>query len=204
MCGSGRGFKIARALNEFVNTEHMQEAEFSILPLHGSGNNICNTMDTPGSREDIERYYPHEVKANNANGKIRTRESMALGALKIRNSPFRNYLDGNRIYINNAKLGEEEGLSLRWIFKAHPAFGFRDDIKERLIAMMTKDETEIKLALFPKNIKYKRVNDGKVVSTTGGTLQVAKTEGVTATEFRANMAEKWQQLDAKKGVSLWQ
>jgi hypothetical protein len=61
--------------------------------------------------------------------------------------------------------------------------------------MMNKDDKEIKLAIFPNNIKYKRVKDGKVMSTTGVTLQVAKTEGITATEFRANMAKKWQQLD---------
>jgi hypothetical protein len=88
-------------------------------------------------------------------------------------------------------LGEEEGLSLGWIFKAHPAFGFRDDIKERLIAMMTKDYKEIKLAIFPKNIKYKRVKDGNVMPNTGVTLQIAKSEGITATEFRANMVGKW-------------
>jgi hypothetical protein len=41
------------------------------------------------------------------------------------------------------------------------------------------------------------------MSTTGVTLQVFKTEGFTSTEFRANMAEKWQQLDAKTGGSLF-
>jgi hypothetical protein len=41
------------------------------------------------------------------------------------------------------------------------------------------------------------------MSTTGVTLQVAKTEVITATEFRANIAEKWQQLDAKTGGSLF-
>jgi hypothetical protein len=69
--------------------------------------------------------------------------------------------------------------------------------------MMTKDDNEIKLAIFPKTIKYKRVKDGKAMPTTGVTLQVSKTEGITATEFRANMAEKWQQLDAKTGGSLF-
>jgi hypothetical protein len=62
--------------------------------------------------------------------------------------------------------------------------------------MMTKDDKEIKLAIFPNTIKYKIFKDGKFMSATGVTLQVAKTEGITATEFRANMAEKWQQLDA--------
>jgi hypothetical protein len=99
-------------------------------------------------------------------------------------------------------LGDEEGIALGWIFRARPVFGFRDNIKERLIAMMTKDDKEIKLAIFPKTIKYKIVKDGNVVSTTGVTLQVAKTEGIIATEFRVNMAEKWQQLDSKTGGSL--
>jgi hypothetical protein len=41
------------------------------------------------------------------------------------------------------------------------------------------------------------------MSTTGVTLQVAKTEGITMTGFRDNMAKKWQQLDAKTGGSLF-
>jgi hypothetical protein len=73
MYGRGRGFDIARALKEFVNAARRQDAEFSLLPLHGSTNNICNTMDVPGNGEDIERYYGHEVNANNANGKMRIR-----------------------------------------------------------------------------------------------------------------------------------
>jgi hypothetical protein len=186
-----------------VNAARKQDPEFSILPLHGSGNNICNAMGVSGNLEGIESYYRHEVKSNNANGKMRIRSSLALVELKKINSPFHNYIDDNRVYIKNAQLGDEEGIALGWIFRAHPAFRFRDDIKERLIAMMTKDDKEIKLAIFPKTIKYKRVKDGKVMSTTGVTLQVAKTEGITANEFRADMAEKWQQLGAKTGGSLF-
>jgi hypothetical protein len=91
-------------------------------------------------------------------------------SIKEKKIPFRNYLDDNCVYINNAQLGEEEGLSLGWIIKAHPAFGFRDDIKERLITMMTRDDKEIKLSIFPNIIGYKRVKDGKVMSTRGVTL----------------------------------
>jgi hypothetical protein len=54
MCGSRRGFNIARVIKEFVNTARKQDPEFSILPLHRSGNNICKAMDVPGSREGIE------------------------------------------------------------------------------------------------------------------------------------------------------
>jgi hypothetical protein len=49
MCGSWRGFNIARAIKEFVNAARKQDPEFSILPRHGSGNNICNAMDVPGN-----------------------------------------------------------------------------------------------------------------------------------------------------------
>jgi hypothetical protein len=181
-----------------LNAARKQDAEFSIPSLHGSGNHICNALDVTGNREGIGRYYRHEVKTNNVNGKMRIRSSMALRALKKRNSHFHNYLDDNRVYINNAHLGDEEGISLGWIFRDHPTFGFRDDIKERLIAMMTKDDKEIKLAIFPKTIMYKRVKDGKVMSTTGVILQVDKTEGIAA-----NIAKKLQQLDAKTGESLF-
>jgi hypothetical protein len=44
---------------------------------------------------------------------------------------------------------------LAGFFKAHPAFGFRDDMKERLISMMTSDGNEIKLVICPQTIKYK-------------------------------------------------
>jgi hypothetical protein len=128
-----------KLIKEFVNAARKQDPEFSIIPLHGSGNNICNAMDVPGNREGIERYYWHEVKANNVNGKMWIKSSLALGALKKRNFPFCNYLDDNCVCINSSQLGDEEGITLGWIFRAHPAFGFRDDIKERLIEMMTKD-----------------------------------------------------------------
>jgi hypothetical protein len=41
------------------------------------------------------------------------------------------------------------------------------------------------------------------MSNTGVTIQVVITEGITATQFRANMAEKWQQLDANTGGSIF-
>jgi hypothetical protein len=50
------GFSIAQALKEFVNAARKQDSEFTILPLHGSGNNIYNAMDLPGSLEGINRY----------------------------------------------------------------------------------------------------------------------------------------------------
>jgi hypothetical protein len=41
------------------------------------------------------------------------------------------------------------------------------------------------------------------MSTNGITLQVTKTPCITATDFRAEMAEKWQKLTAKNGGTLF-
>jgi hypothetical protein len=41
------------------------------------------------------------------------------------------------------------------------------------------------------------------MSTNGITLQVTKTHGITAADFRAEMAEKWQKLTAKHRGTLF-
>jgi hypothetical protein len=203
MCGRGRGFNLSLALKEFVNATRKQYTELTILPLHEDGNTICNGMDVPGSREGIDRYYRHEVKANSVNDKIRIRAYMALGALKKQKYPFCNYVDDNHVYINNAQLGDEEGMTIGWLFKAHPAFGFREDTKERFNSMMDEEIKNMKYAILPNIIKYKRTKNGGTMTTTGMTLHVAKVVGIYATEFCANMAEKWQNLTAKTGGNLY-
>jgi hypothetical protein len=110
---------------------------------------------------------------------------------------FCRYLDDKIVYINKAQLGTEEGLSLGWIYKAHPAFAFRDGTKEQIHAMMNREFKDIKYALFPRTIKYKR-SDGMMLTTNGIAIQVAKTENTSSTSFRAAMAEK-----AKTGGTLW-
>jgi hypothetical protein len=75
-------------------------------------------------------------------------------------------------------------------------------MKEQLQAMMNKELKDIKYALFPCTVKYKR-SDGMMLTTNGIVIQVAKTENTLSTSFRAAMAEKWQGLTAKTGGTLW-
>jgi hypothetical protein len=107
------------------------------------------------------------------------------------------HLDDKRVYTNKAHLGTEEGLSLGWIHKAHPAFAFRDGMKEQLQAMMNKEFKDIKYALFLRTFKYKR-SDGMMLMTNGIDIQVAKTANTSSIDFRAAMAEKWQGLADSK------
>jgi hypothetical protein len=69
--------------------------------------------------------------------------------------------------------------------------------------MMGETFKNVHYALFPKTIKYKHSKDGAKMSTNGITLQVTKTPGITAADFRAEMAEKWQKLTAKNGGKLF-
>jgi hypothetical protein len=139
------------------------------------------------------------VKVTNVNGKLRIRATKDIGKLKRGRSKFRVYLEIQRVYINKAQLGEEEGITLGWILKAHPEFCFRDDMKYALCNMMGETFKNVHYALFPQTIKSKPSKDGAKMSTNGITLQVTKTPGITAADFRAEMAEKWQRLTAKNG-----
>jgi hypothetical protein len=123
------------------------------MPLRGIGNNLCYAAEIPNSKEGIEGYYHHAIKFNNVNGTMRIRTSLDIGKLKRTGTSFRRYLHDKRVYINKAQLGTEEGLSLGWIHKAHPAFAFRDSMKEQLQAMMKKEFKDIKYALSPRTIK---------------------------------------------------
>jgi hypothetical protein len=130
--GNSKGLNVARALTQFLAAAREQDDEFTILPLSGIGNNLCISADVPNTKYGIEQYFRHEVTFNNVNGKLRIRASKDIGQLKRGRPKFRVYLKNQRVYINKAQLGEEEGITLGWILKAHPAFCFRGDMKEAL------------------------------------------------------------------------
>jgi hypothetical protein len=171
--------------------------------LAGIGNNLCIGADVPNSKASIEQYFSHDVKCNNINDKLRIRTSQELGQLKSGRSKFCVHLKQQRVYINKAQLGEEDGIALGWTLKAHPAFCYRDDMKEALYKMIGDEFKGVQYALLPKTIKYKRSKDGAKMTTIGITLQVTKTPGITVADFRADMAEKWQRTTAKIGGTLF-
>jgi hypothetical protein len=68
---------------------------------------------------------------------------------------------------------------------------------------MGEEHKEVQYALFPKSINYKRLSDGVRLTTTGVTMQIAKSSNATAADFRASMAEKWQRINANNGGTLY-
>jgi hypothetical protein len=82
MTGNSKGFNVATDLKQFLAEAKEQDDEFKILPLAGIGNNLCIGADVPNSKTGIEKYFCHDVKFNNINGKLRIRTSQRLGQLK--------------------------------------------------------------------------------------------------------------------------
>jgi hypothetical protein len=68
---------------------------------------------------------------------------------------------------------------------------------------MGEEHKSVQSALFPKSINYKRIVDGVRLTTTGATMQIAKSPKTTAADFRATMADTWQSIVAKNGGTLY-
>jgi phage regulator Rha-like protein len=55
------------------------------------------------------------------------------------------------------------------------------------------------ICVVSQNNQVQNEQGWRQMTTNGITLQVAKTTGVTAAEFHADMAERWQRLTVKTG-----
>jgi hypothetical protein len=202
MCGNGKGFNVARGIKQFSDAVRAIDKEFCLLPLGGQDNNLCIPADVPNSKEGILKYFRHRVSVNNIAGSIKIQTKFSISQLKHPSSTFRQYLNKERVHINSAQLGVEEGVTMGWCWKSHPAFGYRDEMKSRLKLMMGKAHEDTSYALFPKNIRYIRKSDGAKLSTTGIALRIAKRPGVSEQLFREELAQWWSNLSTKNGGSL--
>jgi hypothetical protein len=88
MMGNSKYCNVERALKQFLAAAREQDDKFTILPLSGIGNNLCISADVPNTKVGIEKYFRHEVKFNNVNGKLRIHASKDIGQLKWRRSKF--------------------------------------------------------------------------------------------------------------------
>jgi hypothetical protein len=71
--------------------------------------------------------------------------------MKHSTSSFKQYLLEERVHINNAQLGQEEAVVLIWIPGSHPAFSFRDSMRESIKELMNIEYSTIGWELFQKN-----------------------------------------------------
>jgi hypothetical protein len=178
------------------------DAHFCILPLYGDGNPISKPQDMPNSKDAITVYYQHRLAGNNVSGKMKIQSTSTIAQMKHATSTFKQYLIKDRVHINNAQLGLEEAVVLGWIPGSHPAFYFRDNMREAIKDQMPIEYANVEWTLFPKTIYYTRASDGVRLSTSGISLQVTKQAAGQVDSAREDIAKMWQRVSPLKGGPL--
>jgi hypothetical protein len=163
-------FNLARSMKEFIIAGRQFYENFCILPLYGDRRPISKPQDVPNSKEAITVYYRHRLAGNSVSGKMKIQSTSTIAQMKHPMSTFKQYLVKERVHINNAQLGLEEAVILGWIPGSHPAFSFRDNMREAIKDQMSIEYANVEWALFPKTIYYTRASDGVKLSTSGVSL----------------------------------
>jgi hypothetical protein len=123
---------LARSMKDFIIAGRQFNENFCILPLYGDGNPIIKLQDVPNSKDAITVYYRHRLAGINISGKMRIQSTSTIAQMKHATSTFKQYLIKDWVHINNAQLGPEEAVVLGWIPGSHPAFSFRDNMREAI------------------------------------------------------------------------
>jgi hypothetical protein len=144
MCGNEKGLNVARRLKHFIAAARVVDKELYMLPLGGQYKNLCIPADAPNSKEGVQKYFRHRVAVNNVAGSIKIQTKFSISELKHPSSSFRQYLNQERVHINIGQLGVEEGVTMRWCWKSHPACGLPDFTKSNLEKKHVKYNTKHK------------------------------------------------------------
>jgi hypothetical protein len=134
-------FNLARSMKDFIIADRQFNENFCILLLYGDGNPISKPQDVPNSKDAITVYYRRRLAGNNVSGKMRIQSTSTIAQMKHATSTFKQYLIKDWVHINNAQMGPEEAVVLGWIPGSHPAFSFRENMREAI-----KDQIPIEYA----------------------------------------------------------
>jgi hypothetical protein len=105
------------------------DPDFRIDPLNDSGQCITNSSNIPMSKEVIELYYQHRVAVDGIHGKINITMTRTMGEMKDLSTPFRKYLNQDKVYVSPAVIGLVDTYSIGAVLQTYPQLVFRGDIK---------------------------------------------------------------------------
>jgi hypothetical protein len=145
-------FNLARSINQFIIAGRQFDENFCILLLYGDGYPIRKPQDVLNSKDAIKVYYRHRLAGNNVSGKMRIQSTSMIAQTKHATLSIKQYLVKDRVHINKAQMGPEEAVVLGWIPGSHPAFSFRDNMRETIKDQMPIEYANVEWALFPKTI----------------------------------------------------
>jgi hypothetical protein len=84
---------------------------------------------------------------------------------------------------------------------AHPLYSYLDEMKERMMKLMTGEHKNVQYALFPRSCHYIN-NTNKRLSTRGVAIQIMKHDDGYPAQFREDMVKKWQSIEESSGNPL--
>jgi hypothetical protein len=131
-------FKLCTRLREFVKEAQVMDPSFRIIPLEGEGGGCINQPEYwPNTKEGIDRFYRHWSQPNNISDKIKIFTKLSLVQLKLTSGTFLTYLRRRGVHMKYAQLGAFDTVTLGWVAEAHPSYSYHDEMKERLVKLMT-------------------------------------------------------------------
>jgi hypothetical protein len=74
---------------------------------------------------------------------MRIQSTSTIAQMKHATSSFKQYLLKDRVNTNIAQLGPEEAVVLGWIPGSHPAFSFRDSMREAIKDQMPIESSNV-------------------------------------------------------------
>jgi hypothetical protein len=127
---------------------------------------------------------------------MRIQSTSTIAQMKHATLSFKQYLLKDRVHINNTQLGPEEAVLLGWIQGSHPAFCFRDSMREAIKDQFPIEYANVEWTLFPKT------SDRVKMSTSGVSLQVTKQAAGQVDSTRDDIAKMWQNISPHRGAPL--
>jgi hypothetical protein len=140
----------------------------------GSAQCITNPSNTPTTKECIELFYQHHIVADGIRGSINVSMSKTMGNMKDVRTPFRKYLNKDKVYVYQASLGLVDGRIIVMMLQKDPNLTFRDDIKTSIYDIMQEDTP---ISVFTKRVREVNVKSDNPRFTNGLAILVAIKDG---------------------------
>jgi hypothetical protein len=126
------------------------DPKFRLEPLNGSGQCITNPSNITSSKDGIYIYYQHRVVANGIRVKIYVIISRTMGKLKDMSTPFRKYLNQDKVYVSPAVIGVIINRIIGVMLQTDPLLNFSNDSKASIMDIMNDDTP---MSVFAKYVR---------------------------------------------------
>jgi hypothetical protein len=168
------------------------DPDFRVEPLNGQGQCISNPSNISTSKDGMELYYQHRLVTDGIQVKINVTMSRTVGERKDPATPFRNYLNQEKVYVSPAFLGLVDTRIIGVMLQTDPILEFQDDIKSSIMDIMS-DNTP--LAVFSKRVRELKLENDNPRFTNALGIQVAIKDGKTTEAYTEKLSKSMEYVN---------